>query len=79
MLTCINLLKNKFNGHDSELYWPTSIKDTADWFPFLAIMEHTTNIMENNNGLISSLLRVFAMFELRLIHDIYKVDSISIR
>ena len=56
---------NKFNFHDSDEYWPTSIKDTIQWFTFLTIMEHTENIMGTNNGLISSLLKLFAMFELR--------------
>ena len=32
-------------------------------------MEHTENIMGTNNGLISSLLKLFAMFELRLLSD----------
>ena len=59
--------KNKFNLHDSDEYCPTSIKDTIKWFPFLAIIEHTANIMTENKGLISSLLKVFSMFELRLI------------
>ena len=58
--------KNKFNRIDSDNYWPTSIKDIIQWFPFLTIMEHTENIMETNNGLLSSLLKVFAMFKLRL-------------
>ena len=68
-----------FNRVDSEEYWPTSMKDTIKWFPFLAIMEHTTHIMEKNTGVISSLLKVFALFELRLNYDkkfghrIYKV------
>ena len=69
MLTCINLLKKEINCHDIGLYWPTSIKDTIQWFPFLDIMEHTANIMKTKNGLISSLLKVFAMFELRLLSD----------
>ena len=43
---------NKFDFHDSESYWPTSIKDTIDWFTFLAIMEHTENIIKTNKGLI---------------------------
>ena len=59
--------KNKKLNHiDSDDYWPTSIEETIQWFPFLTIMEHTENIMETNNGLISSLLKVFAMFKLRL-------------
>ena len=40
-------------------------------------MEHTSKIMETTNELISSLLRVFAMFELRLNHDKEKLDVIS--
>ena len=42
-------------------------------------MEHTAKVIEENNGLISSLLRVFAMFELRLNFDSEKLDVISIR
>ena len=38
------------------------------WFPFLTIMKHTANKMQENNGLISSLLKMFAMFEIRLIY-----------
>ena len=38
--------ETKFNPIDSEDYWPTSIKETIQWFTFLAIMEHTANIME---------------------------------
>ena len=68
MLTCLDLIiKNKFNRHDSNLYWPISIKDTIQCFYFLTIMEHTANIINPNKGLIPSLLKVFAMFELRLI------------
>ena len=70
ILTCINLLKKKeIKRHDSDLYWPTLIKDTIQWFPFPTIMEHTTNIIKSNKGIIPSLLKVFSMFELRLIGD----------
>ena len=44
--------KKKVNSHNSDKYWPTSIKDTIQWFPFLAIMENATNILQTNNGLI---------------------------
>ena len=47
--------KKKFNCHNSDKYWPTSIKDTIKWFPFLTIMEHTTNILKPNRCLIPSL------------------------
>ena len=78
MLTYITFWK-KFNRHDSYEYWPTSIKDTIHWFHFLTIMEHTENIMKTNNGLINSLLKVFAIFELRLLSDKVKLNVISIR
>ena len=42
-------------------------------------MEHTTNILKPNKGLISSLLRVFEMFELHLFDDRYKGEAIDIR
>ena len=42
-------------------------------------MEHTVNIMKTNKGIIPSLLKAFAMFELRLIDDRDKVDVIAIR
>ena len=51
--------KKEIDRHDSDLYWPTSIKDTIQWFPFLTIMEHTENILKPNKGLIPSLLKVF--------------------
>ena len=42
-------------------------------------MEHTANIINTNNGLITSLLKVFEIIELRLIDDRDKVDVIAIR
>ena len=79
MTTFINLLKKKkFNRIDSNNYWPKSKQETIQWFPFLTIMEYTTNIMKTNNGLISSLLKVFSMFELSLNYKEGKLDVISI-
>ena len=51
--------KKQIDIHDSNLYWPTSIKDIIQWFPFIAIMEQTANILNPNKGLIPSLLRFF--------------------
>ena len=80
ILRCIKLLKKKeFDRHYSDLYWPTAIKDTIRWFPFLTIMEHTANVIKSNKGLIPPLLKVFAMFELRLVGYGDKVDAIAIR
>ena len=56
-----------------------SIKVTIQWFPFLAIMEHTANMMENNIGLISSLLKLLAMFEIRLCYKEVIVDVVYLK
>ena len=79
MLTCLNLMEKQIDRHDSNLYWPTTIKDRIWWFPFLAILEHTATILNPNTGLFPSLLKVFAMFEFRLIDYKDKFDSIVIR
>ena len=80
MITCLNLLKKKeIDCHDSDLYWPTTIRDTIQWFNFLTIMEHTANIIKPNKGMIPSLLKVFEMFVLHLIDDKDKLDAIDIR
>ena len=71
--------KRKIHRVYSGDYWPTSIKETIRWFPFLTIMEHTENITENNNGLISSLLKVFAIFELRLSYKVGILDVVSLK
>ena len=42
-------------------------------------MEHTANIMKKNKGIIRSLLKVFAMLDLRLISDDEKLDLVAIR
>ena len=70
--------KIEIDHRDSDLYCPTTIIYTIHWFPFIAIMEHTANILKPNNGLITSLLNDFAMFELRFIDDIDKVEAIDI-
>ena len=46
---------------------------------FLTMMEHTANIMKKSKGIITSLLKSFSMFELRLIGNKEKLDVISIR
>ena len=71
--------KKDIGCNDNDLYWPTSIKDTIRWSPFLAIMKHTWNILKPNKGLIPSLLKVFAMFQLYLIDDRDQLGSIAIR
>ena len=55
------------------------MKYTIQWFSFQTITEHTANFMKTNNGIVSSLLKVFAVFELCLLSDEEKLDVISIR
>ena len=59
-------------------------KFTINWFPLIYINEHTANIFNPNKGIIYSLLKLFAMFQLRLFHYKYYeegdvVDILSIR
>ena len=54
--------KKEIDCHDSDLYWTTTIKYTIQWFPFITIMKHTANIINPKQGLITSLLKVFAIF-----------------
>ena len=61
----------KIDRHDTDLYWPTTIKDTIQWVNFLTIMEHTANILNPKQGIITLLLKVYFMFELR--YSIYQV------
>ena len=42
-------------------------------------MELIENILNPNKGLIPSLLKVFAMFELHLLDDRDKVEAVAIR
>ena len=50
-------LKIKIIRHYSDLYWPTSIKYTIKWFPFLTIKEHTVIIILINIGQTAALNR----------------------
>ena len=61
--------KKEIYRHDSDLYWPTSIKETIWWFPFLTIIEHTANILNPSKGIIPSLLKLFDEFQLLLFGD----------
>ena len=71
--------KKENDCHDSDLYWPTTIKDKIQWFLFLAIMEHSANILNPVKRLITSLLSVLSMFELRLFDNKYRLKAIATR
>ena len=42
--------KKKIHCVDSGEHWPTSIKETIQWFPFIIIMEHTAKQMKKIMG-----------------------------
>ena len=42
-------------------------------------MEYTVNILNQNKGIITSLLKLFSMFDSRLINDKGKLDAKAIR
>ena len=69
---------NKSDRVDGDEHWPKSIKKKIRWFPFITIMEHTANKTKENNGLISSLLNMFAMFQIRLSYGDEEFDVLSI-
>ena len=71
--------KKEFNCVDSDEHWPKLMKKKIQGFPFLTIMEHTANKTKENNGLISSLLKMFAMFEIRLSYGDQDLDNFSIK
>ena len=71
--------KKKFNLVDNHKHWPAAIKNKIQWFSFPTIMEHTGNKMQEDKGLISSLLKMFAMFEIRLGFGDEDLDALVIK
>ena len=71
--------KNEFNRVDNHKHWPASIKNIMQWFPFLTIMEHTENEIQEDKGLISLLLKMFSMFEIRLSFGDDDLDALAIK
>ena len=57
------------DNHDSQSYRPTSIIEEIQWFPFLTIMEHTTDNIENYITLLPLLLKLFTIFNMRMWYD----------
>ena len=78
-LICINPPEKNFNCIDDHEHWPASIKSTSQWFPFHTIMEHTGNIMQDDKRLISLLLKMFLMSEIRLSYGEKYLDSLSLK
>ena len=71
--------KEKINCHADHYHWPASIKSTCQWFTFHAIMEYTGNIMEDDTHLMSLLLKMFSMSEIRLSYGDNDLDVLSLK
>ena len=71
--------KKKFNRIDDHKHWPASIKSIIRWFRFHTIMEHTENRMQYDTHLISSLLNIFSMFQIRLSYGDDDLDVLSLK
>ena len=71
--------KKKMNCVDNQKHWPASIKETIQWFPFLTITEYTANKMQDDKRLISSLLKMFSMFEIRWSYGDKYLDTVSLK
>ena len=50
-------------------YSPKSIKEVFNWFPFLDIMEYTSYKIDNEIALLTSLLNMFLMYQMRFWYD----------
>ena len=67
----INLPSNKkeIDHHDKMTYWPTSIKEVINWFPFLDIMKYIADRIYNQITLLPSLLKMFTMLQMSFWYD----------
>ena len=57
--------KKKIDRHDSIDYWPTSINEGINWLSFLNTVEYNADRINNEITLLSSLLWMFSMFQIR--------------
>ena len=71
--------KKKIIRHADHDHWPASIKSTCRWFPFHAIMKYTGNIMQYDTHLMSSLLKMFLMFKIRLSYGDKYLDNLCLK
>ena len=71
--------KKKINRQADHDHWPASIKSTCQWFPFHTIMEYTGNIMQDDTHIMSSLLKMFSMFEIRVSCGDDDLDIVSLK
>ena len=71
--------KKRIKRHADQDHWPASIKSTCQWFLFHSIMDYTGNIMQDDTQLISSLLKMFSMFEIRLSYGDKYLDTLCLK
>ena len=46
-------IKRKIDRNDKTEYWPTSMKESLNWFSFFDIMEFTADRTENDKKILS--------------------------
>ena len=78
-LECINPPGGGSNFTADHEHWLASIKSTIQWFCFHDIMEHIGIIMQDDTHLISSLLKMFSMFEIRLRYGEKDLDTLCLK
>ena len=71
--------KKKIKRQADHDHWPASIKSTLQWFTFHAIMEYTGNLMKDDTHLMSTLLKILSMFEIRLSCGDDDLDIVSLK
>ena len=57
--------KKEIDRHDMIDYWPASIRDCINWFPFMNTIKYTSDKIEKKITLLPSLLNMFLMLHIR--------------
>ena len=71
--------KKEIDRHDNMNYWKIIIKEIINWFPFLNIMEYTSDRIETGIILLPPLLNFFSMFPMRFWYDKEPVDQNDVK
>ena len=78
MRIILHYISSIFHNIDDFEHWPASIKSNPQWFHFHAIMEYTGNIIQDDTHLMSSILKMFSMYKIRLIYGDKYFDVFSL-
>ena len=71
--------KEKFNRIDNHKHWSALIKNKIQWFTLPSIIEDTANQMQEDKGIISSLLNMFSMIKIGLSFGDKHLEYFSIK